>query len=68
MNENKFQVDRSSFSVTTLQKQDKDDINYWKEKSPHERLTALEITRQVLYDYDPDTTRLQRFFEVVEQS
>jgi hypothetical protein len=68
MDENKFKVDRSSLSVTTLQKQDRNDINYWKNKSPHERLEALEITRQILYGYDPHTTRLQRFFEVVERS
>ena len=31
-------VDRSAFSVTTLQEADADDRHYWRNKTPHERL------------------------------
>ena len=37
---------------------------FWRAKSMAERLEALEFTRQVLNDYDPDTTRFQRVLEV----
>jgi len=30
---------------------------YWQTKTMEERLTALELTRQVMNEYDPDTTR-----------
>jgi len=29
-------------------------------------MEASELMRQIIYGYDPATTRLQRFFEVVE--
>ena len=31
---------------------------YWFQKSPRDRLIALEYLRQVMYGYDPNTTRL----------
>ena len=37
---------------------------YWSKKTMEERLVALELTRQVLNGYDPDTTRFQRVLEV----
>jgi hypothetical protein len=37
---------------------------YWRTRSMEERLAALELTRQVLNGYDPDTTRFQRVLEV----
>ena len=42
------------------------DKAYWREKSPRERMEALELLRQIIYGYDPATTRLQRVFEVAE--
>jgi hypothetical protein len=65
---NRFKVDRSKFSVSTLERQDVDEITYWKGKTPHERLEALEVTRQIIYGYDPATTGLQRFFEVAKHA
>ena len=38
--------------------------DFWRAKSIEERLAALELTRQIFYGYDPDTTRLQRVLEV----
>ncbi len=58
MDEN-LRVDRSAFSVVSL-RQPSDDKQYWATKSGAERLAALELLRQVLYGYDPSTTRLQR--------
>ena len=61
-------VDRRAFSVVPLAEQDDDEKRYWRSKTPHERLEAVELTRQLLYDYDPATCRLQRVFEVVERA
>ncbi len=53
-------LDRSVLTVTTLAQADADDRTYWRCKTPLERLQALELMRQVAYQYDPVTTRLQR--------
>ena len=56
-------MDRSAISVvrTTTPSDAKE---YWKTRTMAERLAALEFTRQILNDYDPDTTRFQRVLEV----
>ena len=41
-----------------------DDLNYWRNKSPEERLSAVEILRRQFYG---NTTRLQRVVRVVKQ-
>ena len=61
-----FKLDKSAFSVVPLSQAD-DEKEYWLAKTPRERLEALEFVRQVFYGYDPDTTRLQRVFEVVKR-
>jgi hypothetical protein len=43
-----------------------DEKYYWRSKSPQERLEAVETMRQIIYGYDPSTSRLQRFLEVAE--
>jgi len=68
MEKDKFRIDRNAFSVTSLEEQDEEEKNYCHNKSPHERLEALEITRQIVYGYDPATTRLQRIFEATERA
>ena len=45
-----------------------DEKQYWLSKTPVERIYGVEIMRQMLYGYDPLTTRLQRFFEIAELS
>ena len=66
MSDNKFfSVDRSAFSEASLYDKT-DEIAYWHSKTPEERMQALELLRQVIYGYDPATTRLQRVFEVAE--
>jgi hypothetical protein len=61
-------MDRGAFSVVSLQEQDEEEKRYWRSKSPHERLLAVEETRQMLYGYDPASTRLQRVLEVAQRS
>lgn len=53
-------IDRSAFAIVNLADQDKLDAAYWQTQSPLKRLEALELQRQLNYDYDPDTTRLSR--------
>lgn len=55
-----IRVDRSVLTISTLRQADADDRTYWRSKTPIERLEALELMRQVVYQYDPVTTRLQR--------
>jgi hypothetical protein len=59
-------VDRGAFSVVPLGEQEDDEKRYWRGKSPHERLQAVEETRQMIYGYDPASTRLQRVLEVAQ--
>ncbi len=39
-----------------------------KTRTMNERLATMELTRQILNDYGPDTTRFQRFLEVARCS
>ncbi|MDZ4702062.1 MAG: hypothetical protein SH809_20295 [Rhodothermales bacterium] len=61
-------IDRTAFSVVTFGEQQNDEKQYWLSKTPHERLEAVETTRQMLYGYDSATARLQRVFEVAERT
>jgi hypothetical protein len=58
-------LDRSAFEIGSLDDESSDKA-YWRKKSPRERMEALELLRQIIYGYDPATTRLQRVFEVAE--
>jgi len=58
-------VDRSEFRVDRLGS-DSGDREYWKSKTPQERMEYLELLRQINYGYDPATARLQRVFEVAK--
>jgi hypothetical protein len=59
-------LDRSAFSVRGLHEKS-DEKQYWAQKTPQERLEALELMRQILYGYDPATTRLQRVLTVAQR-
>lgn len=63
----KPKIDRQSFSIVFLENQREDEKRYWLSKTPHDCLQAVEMTRQMIYGYDPATTRLQRVLEVVER-
>jgi hypothetical protein len=60
-------LDRGAFSVRFLYAEN-DDKAYWAQKMPEERLEALEQMRQILYGYDPASTRIQRILTVVQRS
>jgi hypothetical protein len=68
MDKNKFKVNRSAFSVVSSKEQEMEERTYWHDKTPAQRLEALEITRQMVYGYNPATTRLQRVLEVVTRT
>jgi len=63
-----YKMDRRVFSVVSLEEQDEDEKRYWRGKSPHERLLAVEEIRQMIYGYDPASTRLQRVLEVAQRA
>ena len=68
MDENQFpKLDRTAFSVVSLEEADEDEMAYWLSKTPYERLDALETLRQIFYGYDPTTARLQRVLEITER-
>ncbi|MCY3682797.1 MAG: hypothetical protein OXH16_15460 [Gemmatimonadetes bacterium] len=60
-----FKMDKSALSVRSLS-EESDETAYWQTKTPHERLEAVELMRQIKYSYDPATTRIQRVLEVVQ--
>lgn len=60
-----LKVDRTALTVTSLY--ESDEKVYWLSKTPEERLQALELMRQIVYGYDPDTARLQRVLEIAER-
>ena len=60
-------IQRTAFTVASLFDQS-DEKSYWLSKSPYERLKALELTRQIVYGYNPSAIRLQRVLEVTQRS
>ena len=60
-----FRMDKNTLSVIGLS-DGSDEREYWQAKTPQERLEAVELMRQINYDYDPTTTRLQRVLEVTQ--
>ena len=67
MAKNEFpKLDRTAFSVGSVF-DESDEKEYWLSKTPQERLEAVELMRQIIYGYDPSTTRLQRVFEIAQR-
>ncbi len=62
-----LRVDRSAISVISLTAES-DEKAYWLSKTPQERLEALELMRQIIYGYDPSTTRLQRILTITQRT
>ncbi|MBX7246914.1 MAG: hypothetical protein K1X53_15565 [Candidatus Sumerlaeaceae bacterium] len=58
-------MDRSALVLGHLDDGD-DEKEFWKGRTPAERLEALELMRQIVYGYDPATLRFQRVFEISE--
>jgi hypothetical protein len=62
-----FRLDKSAFTVTSLS-DESEEREYWRHKSPEERLRAVEQMRQIIYGYDPSASRLQRVLTVAQLS
>jgi len=46
--ETKYKFDRQAFSVVSLQEQKNEEKKWWHDKTPHQRLEAIEITRLMI--------------------
>jgi hypothetical protein len=62
---NEARLDKTALTIQPLHAPP-DDRAYWHAQTPAARLAAVELQRQIIYGYDPATTRLQRVFEVIE--
>ena len=62
-----FRLDKSALTITSLA-DESEEKEYWRRKSPEERLQALEAMRQIIYGYDPFSSRLQRVLTIAELS
>ena len=60
-------IDRREFSVIAVEDQQDDEIAFWRDKTPDERLRAVELTRQIIYGNDATSARLQRVLEIAER-
>lgn len=65
LSDSPYKMDRNALSTASLY-DESDEKEYWFTKSGLERLEALEYMRQVIYGYDPFSTRFQRILTVVE--
>jgi len=57
-------IRRDVFEIVELH--DADDSNYWLDRSPIERIEAIEFMRKVMYGRDRVSERLQRVLTVAE--
>ena len=62
-----LRVDKTAFSVAPLS-QASGDREYWLKKNPAERMAAIEVSRQIIYGYDPSSERLQRVLEIAQRA
>lgn len=60
-----FAVDKNAVSIQSLD-EPSDEKDFWIAKTPAERLRAVELMRQIIYGYDPASTRLQRVLEIAQ--
>ena len=60
-------VRRDAFTVASAFEKS-GEKSYWLSRTPHERLEAVELMRQIIYGYDPSAIRLQRVLEVTQRS
>ena len=64
---NHLKVDKTSMVISSLD-EPTDDIVYWSTKTPIERMAAIELMRQIIYGYDPTSTRLQRVLTITQRA
>jgi hypothetical protein len=58
-------LDKKTITISSLH-EESDEVAYWHSKTPQERMEAIEVMRQIIYGYDPASTRLQRVLEIVD--
>lgn len=61
-----IKLDKTVFSAGRLS-EGSDEKAYWLERTPQERLQAVELMRQINYGYDPATEGLQRVLEITQR-
>jgi hypothetical protein len=60
-------LDRTAFSVvSSFEEADRQDREYWRSRTPYERLQHMELLRRINYG-SVTTTRLQRVLEIAER-
>lgn len=60
-------MERVSKKVS-LKEADKLDIEFWKSKTPEERLDVLQYLREIYYEFkNEDRKRFQRVYKVIKQ-
>jgi hypothetical protein len=61
-------MQRGPVRTMTLEEAEEDysHIDYWLSRPVSERLEALELLRQIVYGYDPDTARLSGPVQIIE--
>jgi hypothetical protein len=69
MEENQFpRMNKKVFSiVSSFEEADRQDEEYWRSRTPIERLQHMELLRRINYGYD-STARLQRVLEITERA
>ena len=61
-------INKKSISIASASEFESNDLNFWKFKTPEERLEAIEFMRQINFGYDPSTERLQRLLTITQQA
>jgi len=69
MDENQFpRLNKKVISIlSSFEEADKQDEEYWRSRTPIERLQHMELLRRINYGYD-STARLQRVLEIAERA
>jgi len=69
MDENQFpRLNKKVISIlSSFEEADKQDEEYWRSRTPIERLQHMELLRRINYGYD-STARLQRVLEIAERT
>jgi hypothetical protein len=59
-------LDKSHFGFTTLDEAEADDVDFWINKTPAERIEGIEYLRRWLYGDTQVDARLQRVFQFAQ--
>lgn len=63
-----YKLDRTALSIINTDARDPlQETYFWLDKSPQERWVAVEFLRQVAYNYDPASARLQRVLTISQR-